>query len=202
MSRGARGNLLGLAVLSCLAEAPMHRYEMARILRARSKDRQLGLSLSSLYTVVDGMERRGLVEATGIERAGRRPERTPYRITSAGRAELADWARDLVANPRPETTALVAGLSAIAALGPGGAIRALESRAEASRSRLARVRDELHAAREHVPRLFLLEDEYAVAALETELAWVDALLGELRDGTFPGLADWRALVDAEGGAMP
>ena len=36
-------NLLGLAVLAVLAERPMHRYEMASVIRSRGKDRQLAV---------------------------------------------------------------------------------------------------------------------------------------------------------------
>ena len=39
-----------------------------------------------------------------------------------------------------------------------------------------------------VPRLFLVEDEFAVAMVEAEADWVRALLEELTSGSFPDLA--------------
>ena len=51
-----------------------------------------------------------------------------------------------------------------------------------------------------IPRLFLVEEEYAVAMVEAEAAWVRALLEELTSGSFPDLAMWRTLHD--GGEMP
>jgi hypothetical protein len=45
---------------------------------------------------------------------------------------------------------------------------------------------------ETVPRLFLVEDEYEIAVVEAELAWVRGLLGELTTGSYPGLAQWAA----------
>ena len=35
------------------------------------------------------------------------------------------------------------------------------------------------------PRIFGIEDEYAQAMRQAELAWVRATVAELRDGTFP-----------------
>ena len=45
-------NLLALAVLSMVIQRPMHRYEMASVMRARGKDRDMNVKFGSLYTVV------------------------------------------------------------------------------------------------------------------------------------------------------
>ena len=75
------------------------------------------------------------------------------------------------------------------------------------RARLGRLEESIAARRaalaEHlkeIPRLFLVEDEFAVAMVEAEAAWVRALMEELTSGSFPDLASWRALPD--GGEMP
>ena len=81
-------NLLALALLSLLAQEPMYPYEMAQTLRSRGKDRSIKINWGSLYTVVQNLEKHGFVEATSTEREGRQPERTTYRITEAGKAEL------------------------------------------------------------------------------------------------------------------
>jgi DNA-binding PadR family transcriptional regulator len=44
--------------------------------------------------VVQNLERHGFIEATGTTRQGRRPERTVYGITAAGREELRDRVRE------------------------------------------------------------------------------------------------------------
>ncbi len=60
-----RSNPLALAVLICLAERPMHPYEAATTLRQRGKQFSVRLNYGSLYAVVESLERRGLIEATG-----------------------------------------------------------------------------------------------------------------------------------------
>src|ERR1700754_1494797 len=104
-------NLLALAVLSTVQQRPMHRYEMASIMRARDKDRDMNIKWGSLYTVVQNMEKHGLLEVIGSSRQGARPERTIYRITEAGRRELVEWARELISTPQPEHPKFAAGLS-------------------------------------------------------------------------------------------
>src|SRR2546426_6652917 len=94
-------NLLALAVLGVLVQRPMHPYEMASVLRARGKDQDLPIKWGSLYTVVRNLDKHGLLEAAESARQGGRPERTIYRITEAGRAELVDWTRELVSTPEP-----------------------------------------------------------------------------------------------------
>ena len=78
-----RANPLALAVLICLAERPMHPYEVATTLRQRQKHESVRLNYGSLYGVVESLERRGLIEAQETRRSGRLPERTVYRLTDA-----------------------------------------------------------------------------------------------------------------------
>ena len=190
--RRAVGNVLALAVLSVLAERPMHPYEMATVMKERGKDRDMRVKLGSLYTVLQNMQRHGLIEVAETIRSGGRPERTVYRITDAGRAEMRDWVRELVAVPEPEQPRFEAGLSVLGALRPDEVAILLHRRPAALRSQLAAQRSTRHANRDQGPRLFLLESEYDLAVREAELRWVRNLLAELESGSFPDLAQWQA----------
>src|SRR5215469_17896722 len=95
-------NPLALAVLACLTEHPMHPYEIATTLRERGKDQSIKLNFGTLYTVVEALQQHGLIVAQETERAGRRPERTVYRLTDAGRIELFDWISELLSRPAKE----------------------------------------------------------------------------------------------------
>ncbi len=184
-------NLMALAVLSVLAQRPMHRYEMASFMKARGKDRDMDVKWGSLYTVVQNMERHGLVEAIGTSRQGARPERTVYRITDAGRAEMRAWTRELLAEPEPERPRFAAGLSVMAGLSPAETAGLLRARLVALGERIAAQRAGLAEHGREIPRLFLVEDEYRLTLLEAEETWVRALIAELEAGTFPDLAQWR-----------
>jgi DNA-binding PadR family transcriptional regulator len=184
-------NLLALAVLATTVQRPMHPYEIASLLRARGKDEDMEIKWGSLYTVVRNLAKHGFLEVVDSRREGARPERTIYRITDAGREELVDWVRELVASPQPELPRFKAGLSVLSVLSPEEVETALRERlamleraVEAQRAALAE-----HGA--HIPRLFLIEDEYELAIREAEVAWIRAFADELAAGSFPDQAVWR-----------
>jgi DNA-binding PadR family transcriptional regulator len=196
MSDRPVSNLLGLAVLGVLAQRPMHRYEIATTIREQGKDADMAVKWGSLYTVVGSLERHGFVEAVETTREGARPERTVYRITGAGRVEMADWTRELLADLSTEQTRLTAGLSMLGSLPPDEALTLLRDRLARLDALLADRRDRLAAWRQQVSRLFLVETEYGVAMQQAEADWLRALLADLDSGDFPDLARWRAYHEA------
>jgi DNA-binding PadR family transcriptional regulator len=184
-------NLLALAVLATVVQRPMHRYEMASLMRARGKDRDMDIKWGSLYTVVQNLEKHGFIAAVDTGRSGRRPERTRYAITDAGVAELQDWLRELVANPEREQPRFVAALSVLGVLPPDEVITLLRERLRRLEQDIDTERAELRRLVDDVPRLFLIETEFALALRAAEAEWIGSLLTELTEGSLPGLDDWR-----------
>ena len=155
------GNLLALAVLAVALERPMHPYEMASVLRERGKDQSIKINWGSLYTVVQNLEKHGFIEAAGTTRQGRRPERTVYEITDAGRRSCVDWLRELIAVPEREYPRFEAALSVLGVLPPGRGDRAAGAAARPARGGDRRGRrDAGRRSSQRVPRLFLVEAEY------------------------------------------
>ncbi len=185
---------LALSVLATLSEAPMHPYEIARLLRHRGKDQSIKIRYGSLYTVVQSLEEQGFVAAEGTARAGRRPERTVYRLTEDGREELEDRLKELVGEPTKEYPLFEAALSLMGVLAPDEVIRLLTERLRLLEVELARSRAALHelTVEQRLPRLFLIENEYALAMAQAEADWVRGLIRELTDGSLDGVGHWRA----------
>jgi DNA-binding PadR family transcriptional regulator len=194
------GNLLALAVLTSVIQRPMHPYEMALMLRARGKEKDMPIKWGSLYTVVQNLEKHGFMETAGSDRQGGRPERTLYRITPAGRKELEDWVRELVSTPEIEHPRFEAGLSVLGVLEPKEAAALLQQRLVLLESANAAARTALRESSREVPRLFLIESEYDLAVREAELTWIRSLLDELTSGSFPGLDQWNAFHET--GTIP
>ena len=186
-------NLLALALLSLLAQQPMYPYEMAQALRARGKDRTIRINWGSLYTVVQNLEKHGFIEAAGTNREGRQPERTTYRITEQGMAELRDWLRELLSEPDDQPTPFAA------ALAEGGILPPAEM-AELLAQRLARL-DKANAAHEaeltvwseRLPQILLIESDYELAMRKAQADWVRGLLSEITEGTLGGMDTWRKI---------
>jgi len=191
------GNLLALTVLAQLMQRPMYPYEIAGVLRERGKDQAVKINWGSLYTVVQNLEKHGFVEPVQVAREGRQPERTTYRITDAGRAELEDWLRELVGEPEREYTRFEAGLSDGGILGPDEMIALLRHRLQVLDAQNEGLAAELAKVGEQVPRLFLIETEYHLTVRQAEAQWVRGLLAEFDAGTFPYMDFWRTLHESQ-----
>ena len=176
------GNLLALAVMSYLSQRPMHPYELSRTLREHDDDRSIPFNHGSLYMVVKQLAKAGFVAELETTREGQRPERTTYALTDAGRNEMRDWLRELVEVPHHEHPHFVAALSLIAALPPADVVTLLGHRLE----RLADARSEISTliadgAAEGLHPLFLVEEDYRLALLDAEIAFVRDLLTRITD---------------------
>lgn len=174
------GNLLALAVMSYLTQGPMHPYQLSRTLRDNGNARSIKFNHGSLYMVVEQLARAGFIAEQETTREGMRPERTVYALTDPGREELRDWLRELVAMPRHEYPHFVAALSLIATLPPGEVVELLSRRRERLAEQRAQIRGLIDdALATDVHPLFLIEEEYRLAVLEAESAFVERFLDRL-----------------------
>jgi DNA-binding PadR family transcriptional regulator len=195
------GNLLALALLSMLSVGePMYPYEMAQTLRARGKDQSITINWGSFYTVVRNLEKYGFIRSVATEREGRQPERTTYRITDLGLAELKDWLRELLSVPEEEPGRFAAALSEWSILSPDEAISLLADRLATLDAANAGLEASLRTWVEQVPRLLLVEIEYQLAMRKAEADWVRGLIAEIVDGTIGDVDLWRRF--AETGEIP
>jgi DNA-binding PadR family transcriptional regulator len=171
---------LALAALRLLCERPMHAYEMHRLIRKYRTDRVVKVRAGSLYHAVDRLHGAGLVRTVQVGRAGRRPQRTVYAITDAGRAALRDTVRALLRRPAEEYPVFATALHMLASVEPAEAVQLLRERAAGL------------AAGEPAPadprRPESLGTEYGLAMRRAELEWIGRLVTDLESGslTWPG----------------
>jgi len=194
-------NPLALAVLSLLAERPMHPYEMSNTLRERAKEESIKLNYGSLYSVVESLRRHELIDVRETVREGRRPERTVYAITERGRIELVDWMSELLSIPVKEFTQFEAALSLMGVIPPDDVQRLLETRLvrlEAEVAGMVGVLDEM--ARRGLSYLWAIEADYALVLRRAERDFVRDLVEKIRDGTLEDLSVWRRAH--ESGELP
>ena len=85
-------------LLGLLARGPHHGYELKRA-HDDALPSAKPLAFGQIYATVGRLERDGLIEPAGTHQAGG-PERVSYRLTTAGRTELAHWLED-VESPAP-----------------------------------------------------------------------------------------------------
>ena len=188
-------NLLALAVLSYLTMKPMHPYELSRTLRDNGDARSIKFNHGSLYMVVQQLAKAGFVAEQETSREGQRPERTVYAITDAGRREVHDWLSELIGQPEHEYPHFVAALSLVAALPPSEVVPLLRTRLGALAEQRAEIQGMIdNSLSQGVPELFLVEEEYRLALLDAESAFVDRLITKITDPETGWGPWWEAAI--------
>jgi len=182
--RPPRRSPLALTVLLLLQDTPLHPYGLRRRIREWDKDRVVNVEPPNVvYQTIERLERDGLIAVKEVVRAANRPERTVYEITPRGREVAREWLLDMLSSVREEYPEFPAALAFLGALAPETALPALERRADA----LERAIDDLAervakvaTVPGGVPRIYLVEIEYIQAMRKAELAWLRALIDDIR----------------------
>ncbi|WP_427129713.1 PadR family transcriptional regulator [Pseudarthrobacter sp. S9] len=186
MARATPLTPLGVAALSLLVEEPMHPYEMYQLLMARHEDRLVKVRPGTLYHAVGRLEEHGLVDATGTDREGNRPERTTYTISAAGREALTQRLQDMLANPVNEYPSFPLAIAEAHNLQAGVVIELLDRRLQGLREQL----DFLDSGEELVrkkglDRKYWIDIQYQQTMLRSEIGWSRGLQDQLRTGELP-----------------
>lgn len=196
MPRSFRRSPLALAILALLYESPLHPYEMQRLIKERGKDEVINVrQRAGLYQTIERLHREGLIEVLETTRSEKRPERTVYRLTDAGRETTLSWERAMLAQLDVGFPDFPAALAHLAILTPADVLEQLVARESALVVEQVRIAELLREVEAFLPRLFYLETEYQLRVLEAELAWVRAIVADLRDGALTWTDDeLRALA--------
>jgi DNA-binding PadR family transcriptional regulator len=161
----------------------MHPYEMQRLIREWHKDEFLDLRRGSLYHAIERLREQKCIEAVESFRAGKRPERTVYRLTEIGEQKMHEWLKDMLARPLREPTQFFAALSFLPVLAPASAKTQLNERARLLKEEIANLEMVLATMVPKIGRLVLVEVEYLCAMRKAELSWVVSFEDELQRGT-------------------
>ena len=176
------------AVISLLAEAPLHGYEIERLIEARGMRNWTEIGFSSIYFVLQKLEGRGLIETVGPAPASRREPRV-YRLSAAGRAAHREETRRALAEPDTLYPAILLGLANWPALATGAASAALATRDSTLAGRLADLTRRRNA-QEPLPAFVGAMFDYGAAMIEAERAWLSKTR-KLLEGTTMEKVDFR-----------
>ncbi|MDI5980156.1 PadR family transcriptional regulator [Amycolatopsis magusensis] len=172
---------LAVAVLSLLHEQPMHPYEMAQLMRERRTDHHVKLKAGSLYHTVDRLAENRFIEVVGTQRDGKRPERTVYAVTQAGRDAVLERARVMLSTPAEEYPEFGNGLALIDELGREEAIAELERRELRLATGVAEDEKILTKLRDRqLPTVHTLHWRYSTARRAFDLRFTRELIDDLK----------------------
>jgi hypothetical protein len=109
-----------------------------------------------------------------------------YAITEAGRDEYFTNLHDLVRSLEEEYPVFAAAVEMLHTIDRGDAIRLLEQRTTVLEAALAAHEQvAVSLAKRGLPRLAMVEVEYAQAMRRAELTWVRQLIDDIRSGELP-----------------
>jgi DNA-binding PadR family transcriptional regulator len=175
-----------LAVLCLLRESAMHPYEMRRLLKQRHKDERLVLKPGSLYNAVDTLNQQGLIEEVETSRDGRRPHRTIYRITTAGKVRVVDWITTMVVEVRRDVSSFAVALDHLVHLTPAEAANVLDRRRAALKAAIAEMETVIATVTPRAGRINLIEVEHDLVLCRAQFDWLGRLVADMRAGRL----DW------------
>jgi len=163
-----------LAILSLVAEAPRHGYEIQQAIEARGMRQWTAIGFSSVYYLLNKLERQGLLESR-LMHSERGPARKVYRITQAGHGVLQTALMDLLSVPRDLGMSLALGLANITVLRPEQARNALDSYEAGLQARITDLSERrAHQIAEHPdsPLHILAVFDHALTLSQAELNWL------------------------------
>jgi DNA-binding PadR family transcriptional regulator len=179
-----RPSPVGLTVLSLLGATPLHPYGMQRLIKSLGKDEVVNIGQrANLYKTIKRLHEAGFIAVRQTERT-QYPERTVYELTEEGRRTGLLWLRDMLATPRNEYPAFPAALSFAMVLNPDEVATELTRRLSAVQNHLAHLDSQLESQLEFLPRIVLIETEYARTIARAEADWLSSVLDDLKSGTF------------------
>ncbi|RFS84781.1 PadR family transcriptional regulator [Actinomadura spongiicola] len=174
---------LALTVLRMLCDGPMHPYEMRQRIRDHAYDHAVKITHGALYHSVERLAATGLIETLETSREGRRPERTVYTITAAGRDAANFRLGELLARPTAEFPLFGTALAFINLLPEKEVARQLRHRAVLLEAKLAGHQTAHESLlKSGLERYKLLDHEWSIARVRAELDFARALADDLESG--------------------
>jgi DNA-binding PadR family transcriptional regulator len=170
---------------------------MQKLIEHQAKDRVVNVrSRASLYQTIDRLMRLGLVEVQETVRGEGLPDRIVYAITGAGREAARTWLQEMLETTGGEYPDFIVAVSILSGLAPEEAMQSLELRAQRLEAALRETESAL-SENAHIPRLFLLEEEYRRTVLEAELGWVRQVVEDIRADRLTWSEKWVREVAAQ-----
>ena len=173
-----------LAILSLVAERPCHGYQVEQLIEQRGMRSWTEVGFSSIYFLLNKLERRGLVQAHLEPAAGRGPARKVYQATPDGQRALAEGVRRALSIPQRGSLGLQLGLANLPVLPPAEARLALEAYRRELQGQFQALerRWQAQAAGGLNHRLPFFVDamfEHSLALIQAELGWLEGFLERL-----------------------
>lgn len=167
-----------LAIVSLIAEQPRHGYEIEQIIQERGMRQWTEVGFSSIYYVLNKLEKSGYLLSHPGQQAGRGPVPKVYRLTAAGRRAWQAAVIAALSEPKPCYTPLQLGMANMTFMEPERVLSALRL----YRQRLSEQIDQLVQQAERqwpLPDYVETMFDYSLTMMSAEANWVSQLINRL-----------------------
>jgi DNA-binding PadR family transcriptional regulator len=164
---------------------PVHGYDVRRELVSWHAEEWANVAPGSIYNALKSLAKDGLLEVVGTKQIGARPERTTYKLTPRGEAEMMELLRETLWQVVTPVDPLVSALSLMWFVERKELVSALEARAAKIQGNLAHAKIVIDAIDDietpiHVRTMMQLLN----ARMGSELAWSEQFRKELAAGKY------------------
>lgn len=161
-----------LAILSIIAEGPIYGHAIQTVIAERGLRAWTNIGVSSMYYVLEKLERQGLLESTGVPHTAG-PARRQFRITIAGYGVLQTSVGDLLSTPREFGNGFDLGLANLHVLDASRIRTAFAAYQQELDTRLHRMRSRrADLAEQQMPFNVIAMFDRHITLLEAERAWL------------------------------
>lgn len=170
-----------LAILSLIAEQPRHGYDVERVIEERGMREWTEIGFSSIYYLLNKLEKDGLAAGQLKTSEGRGPARKVYSITPEGERVHSQSVLAVLSKPAYESKPFLMGLSNLPVLPREQLIIALNSYSAQLEERVGHMQERAEQQQPLPPFVEAMFD-YSRVLAEAELKWVCGFIQEVEAG--------------------
>jgi hypothetical protein len=170
-----------LAILSLVTEHPRHGYAIEQVIEQRGMRDWTEIGFSSIYYLLNKLEKSGLIESQLQQPEGKGPARKVYKITQLGWQAQVEGTLKALSTPHRGATPFLLGLSNFPIVPREQVLAALNTYASQIKERLTHMLGQADAQQPLPPFIRAMFD-YSQVLAEAELNWMRKFIKEVEAG--------------------
>ena len=169
-----------LAILGLIVEQPRHGYEVEQVIDERGMRDWTEVGFSSIYFLLNKLEKAGSILSHIEPAAGRGPSRKVYHPTQKGIQVLRQGVSEALSIPERTNSSLQLGLANLPSLQPDEVLRALRQRRQVLIGQIQGINQKWESQR---PLPFFVDAMFdnSLTILQAELAWLDKFIQRMEE---------------------
>jgi DNA-binding PadR family transcriptional regulator len=168
-----------LAILSLIVEKSRHGYEIELVIEEREMRNWTEVGFSSIYYILNKLEKKGFVQGQLEEPIGKGPARKVYHITPTGLEAYHKATLETLSTPIPPYSAFLLGLSNLQSIPTEEALAALHEYRRKMSERAENLRSRWTATETRLPFEVNALFDYSMTLIDAELSWVTDFIHQL-----------------------